>query len=86
MNKRQKEALLNDIGAYHDIVSDYKDIFMEINNILDDSVPEEKYVLDGLKAITDGFAEEIDKSLELIHKIKEIKYGRWNENTKLHEN
>jgi len=46
---------------------------MDINNILDYSVPEEREVLDGLRAITDGFEEEINESLELIHKIQEVK-------------
>ena len=73
MNKKQKKMIMDEVGVYHDIVSDYKDIFMDINNILDYSVPEEREVLDGLRAITDGFEEEINESLELIHKIQEVK-------------
>tara|TARA_R100000951_G_scaffold64623_1_gene54529 strand:- start:344 stop:565 length:222 start_codon:yes stop_codon:yes gene_type:complete len=73
MNKKQKKMITDEVEAYHDIVSDYKDIFMDINNILDYSVPEEREVLDGLQSITNGFEEEINESLKLIHKIKEVK-------------
>ena len=73
MDKKQKKMIMDEVGAYHDIVSDYKDIFMEINDILDYSVPEERNVLDGLQAITVGFEEEINESLALIHKIEELK-------------
>jgi|TARA_R110000823_G_scaffold298919_1_gene419561 hypothetical protein len=73
MNKKQKKMIMDEVGAYHDIVSDYKDIFTEINNILDYSIPKEQFILDGLQSITDGFEEEINESLSLIHKIQEVK-------------
>ena len=45
MNKKQKKMIMDEVGAYHDIVSDYKDIFTEINNILDYSIPKEQFIL-----------------------------------------
>ena len=27
MNKKQKKMIMDEVGAYHDIVSDYKDIY-----------------------------------------------------------
>ena len=67
------EKLRLDINGYHDIVSDLRDIWGDLNDILDNSDKREKDILEGILGIVDGFEEYIFESMNKIEKMKENK-------------
>ena len=67
------EKLRLDIGGYHDIVSDLRDIWGDLDGILDNSDKREKDILEGILGIVDGFEEYIFESMNEIEKMKENK-------------
>jgi|6_EtaG_2_1085325.scaffolds.fasta_scaffold28901_5 hypothetical protein len=70
---RKLEKLKIDINGYHDIVSDLRDVWADLDGILDNSDEREKDILEGILGIVDGFEEYIFESVAKIESIKENK-------------
>jgi len=66
-----KDKILTDINSYNDIVSDLKDVWYDLNAILDYEDDREKDVLDGFMDTINGFEQSIIESAKIIE--KEIK-------------
>ena len=71
--KKKLDELYTDISAYHDIVSDLRDIWYDMDGILDIQDKREKDILVGMKGIVDDFENYIYKSMDKIEKAKELK-------------
>ena len=69
---KKLEKLKQDINGYHDIVSDLRDMWGDLNGILDNADEREKVILEGTLGIIDGFEEYIFESVNKIDKIKEM--------------
>ena len=69
MKKRIKE-LYENISAYHDIVSDLRDMLREVKKY---PMLKENDILMGFKGIVDDFENYIYKSMDKIEKAKELK-------------
>ena len=69
---KKLEKLKKDINGYHDIVSDLRDMWGDLNGILDNADEREKDILEGTLGIIDGFEEYIFESVNKIDKIKEM--------------
>ena len=73
LNKKL-EKMKEDVNGYHDIVSDLRDEWLELDGILDTENERENDILESITELTDWFEECIFKSVERIEKIqKEIK-------------
>jgi hypothetical protein len=70
MKKNVKE-LYEDVSAYHDIVSDLREIWYDMNAILDMQDKVENDILVGMREIVDGFEDYIWKSMDKIEKLEE---------------
>ena len=75
MNKHKEklQAIKQDINGYHDIVSDLRDEWNDLNGILDMGVERENDILESVQSIIDGFEEHIFASVDRIEKLKENK-------------
>jgi hypothetical protein len=72
MNINDKiQKIKEDINGYHDIVSDLRDEWNDLNGILDMGVEREWSILKGIKSLIDSFEEDIFKSVDRIEKLKE---------------
>ena len=72
MNKMKKilEKIKQDINGYHDIVSDLRDEWNNLDGIFDMEVERENSILRGIQSLTDSFEEDIFKSVAMIEKIQ----------------
>ena len=66
-----KDKILTDVNSYNDIVSDLKDVWYDLNAVLDYEDDREKNILDEFKSIINGFEQSIVESAKIIE--KEIK-------------
>ena len=64
------EKIKQDMNGYHDIVSDLRDEWCELDGILDMEVERENDILESITELTDWFEECIFKSVERIEKIQ----------------
>jgi len=67
---KKLEKLKKDINGYHDIVSDLRDIYSDLNGILDCEDERENDILESVLGIVDGFEEYIFESVAKIDSIK----------------
>tara|TARA_R100000655_G_scaffold72428_1_gene110942 strand:- start:615 stop:842 length:228 start_codon:yes stop_codon:yes gene_type:complete len=72
LNKKL-EKIKQDINGYHDIVSDLRDEWFDLCDILSSEDEREDSIIRGIKSLTDSFEEDIFKSVAMIEKIKENK-------------
>ena len=64
------EKIKQDINGYHDIVSDLKDEWSSLNDVLDFEVKSEADILASLLMLINGFEECIFESVDKIEKIQ----------------
>ncbi len=64
------EKIKQDINGYHDIVSDLKDEWSSLNDVLDYEVESEANILESVLMLIDGFEECIFESVDRIEKIQ----------------
>ena len=64
------EKIKQDMNGYHDIVSDLRDEWNDLNGILDMEVERENSILRGIQSLTDSLEEDIFKSVDMIEKIQ----------------
>ena len=63
------DLILLEIGGFKDVASDFRDVWMDINDILDYSDEREKELLDSFLGIIINFEKEIDKSMGGVDKL-----------------
>ena len=68
--KKILEKIKQDINGYHDIVSDLKDEWSSLNDVLDFEVKSEADILASLLMLINGFEECIFESVDKIEKIQ----------------
>ena len=64
------EKIKQDMNGYHDIVSDLRDEWNDLNGILDMEVERENDILESVLSLIDGFEECIFESVSKIEKIQ----------------
>lgn len=70
MNKKTKEKIIIEIGSFKDVASDFKDVWSDLNGILDYEFKGEKKLLDDFLGLIINFEKEIDNSLNVINKLE----------------
>ena len=68
--KKKIDELYDDISGYHDIVSDLRETWYDMNAILDMQDKREKDILVEMKGIVDGLEDYIWKSMKRIDELK----------------
>ena len=63
------DLILLEIGGFKDVASDFRDVWMDINDILDYSDEREKELLDSFLGLIINFEKEIDKSMGVVDKL-----------------
>ena len=64
-----KDKIMVEIGGFRDVASDFRDVWMDINDILDYEDEREKELLDSFLGLIINFEEEIDKSMGVVDKL-----------------
>ena len=64
------EKIKQDMNGYHDIVSNLRDEWNDLNGILDMEVERENDILESVLSLIDGFEECIFESVDKIEKIQ----------------
>ena len=54
-----QDKLLEDVESFQDIVTDFRDCWGDLNNILDYEIQNEKEILDDFQSLINHFEEEI---------------------------
>ena len=68
--KKILEKLKQDMNGYHDIVSDLRDEWNDLNGILSSEDERENDILESVQSLIDGFEECIFESVSKIEKIQ----------------
>ena len=63
------DLILLEIGGFRDVASYFRDVWMDINDILDYEDEREKKLLDSFLGIIINFEKEIDKSMGVVDKL-----------------
>ena len=70
---KKLEKIKQDINGYHDIVSDLRDEWNDLNGILSSGDERENDILESVQSLINGFEEDIFKSVDMIDKMEEEK-------------
>ena len=74
MNKETKEKIIQEVYGFNDVALDYKDVWSDLNDILDYEDKREKEILDSFLGLIIHFENEIQNSLGVVAKLmKETK-------------
>ena len=69
----KKDKIIQEISGFQDVATDFKDVWSDLNNILDYENEREKEILDSFLGLIIHFEEEIKKSKSLVSKyIKNV--------------
>ena len=60
------DKIKTDIDGYYDTISDLKDVWYDLDGILDYEDKREKDILDGFKSIISGFEKDLFKTYRMI--------------------
>ena len=58
-NRMNQDKLLQEVASFQDIVTDFRDCWGDLNNILDYEIQNEKEILDDFQSLINHFEEEI---------------------------
>ena len=74
MNKETKEKIIQEVYGFNDVALDFKDVWSDLNDILDYEDKREKEILDSFLGLIIHFENEIQNSLGVVAKLmKETK-------------
>ena len=74
MNKETKEKIIQEVYGFNDVALDFKDVWRDLNDILDYEDKREKEILDSFLGLIIHFENEIQNSLGVVAKLmKETK-------------
>lgn len=63
-----KDKIIQEISGFQDVATDFKDVWSDLNNILDYENEREKEILDSFLGLIIHFEEEIKKSKSVVSK------------------
>ena len=63
-----KDKIIQEISGFQDVATDFKDVWSDLNNILDYENEREKEILDCFLGLIIHFEEEIKKSKSVVSK------------------
>ena len=63
-----KDKIIQEISGFQDVATDFKDVWSDLNNILDYENEREKEILDSILGLIIHFEEEIKKSKSVVSK------------------
>ena len=61
-----KDKIIQEISGFQDVATDFKDVWSDLNNILDYENEREKEILDSFLGLIINFEKEIKKSLDKL--------------------
>jgi hypothetical protein len=64
-----KEKIMQEVGGFQDVANDFRDVWSDLNGILDYEDKREKEILDSSLGLIINFEKEIEKSLNVIAKL-----------------
>jgi hypothetical protein len=62
----EKNKIMQEVGGFQDVATDFKDVWSDLNNILDYEDKREKEILDSFLGLIINFEKEIKKSLDKL--------------------
>ena len=63
-----KDKIIQEISGFQDVATDFKDVWSDLNNILDYENERDKEILDSFLGLIIHFEEEIKKSKSVVSK------------------
>ena len=64
--KMEKNKIMQEVGGFQDVAADFKDVWSDLNDILDYENEREKEILDSFLGLIINFEKEIKKSLDKL--------------------
>ena len=64
----EKNKIMQEVGGFQDVAADFKDVWSDLNDILDYENEREKEILDSFLGLIIHFEEEIKKSKSVVSK------------------
>jgi len=64
----KKDKIIQEVSSFYDIATDFKDVWSDLNDILDYEDKREKEILDSFLILVLNFEKEIEKSLTKLKK------------------
>ena len=72
--KRMKEdKIMQEVSSFQDVATDFKDVWINLNDVLDYEDKREKEILDNFLGLIINFEKEIQNSLSVVKKITKEK-------------
>ncbi len=62
----EKNKIMQEVGGFQDVAADFKDVWSDLNDILDYENEREKEILDSFLGLIINFEKEIKKSLDKL--------------------
>ena len=62
----EKNKIMQEVGGFQDVAADFKDVWSDLNDILDNENEREKEILDSFLGLIINFEKEIKKSLDKL--------------------
>ena len=62
----KKDKIIQEISGFQDVATDFKDVWSDLNDILDYENEREKEILDSFLVLIINFEKEIKKSLDKL--------------------
>ena len=68
-----KDKIMQEVGGFYDVATDFKDVWSDLNGILDYEDKREKEILDSFLGLILNFENEIQNSLGVVAKLMKEK-------------
>tara|TARA_R100000995_G_scaffold57364_1_gene28519 strand:- start:367 stop:582 length:216 start_codon:yes stop_codon:yes gene_type:complete len=65
----KKDKIMQEVGSFQDVATDFKDVWSNLNNVLDYEDKREKEILDSFLGLIINFEKEIQNSLGVVSKL-----------------
>ncbi len=69
----KEDKIMQEVSSFQDVATDFKDVWSNLNDVLDYEDKREKEILDNFLGLIINFEKEIQNSLSVVKKITKEK-------------
>ena len=69
----KEDKIMQEVSSFQDVATDFKDVWINLNDVLDYEDKREKEILDNFLGLIINFEKEIQNSLRVVKKITKEK-------------
>ena len=69
----KEDKIMQEVSSFQDVATDFKDVWINLNDVLDYEDKREKEILDNFLGLIINFEKEIQNSLSVVKKITKEK-------------